>query len=194
MVDVDKSHGYEANAAEFGRRRNFTIGVPEVEAWATTLPRGAAVLDVGCGVGAPISTALSRAGCDVYGVDASAAMIAAFKNELPGAHAVCEAIEDSSFFNRTFDGIISWGVMFLLPLGTQRTVIAKAARALKPGGSFVFTSPHLICTWNDALTGTLSMSPGAAAYTRILTENGLTLVRELDDEGGNHYYISIRSA
>lgn len=193
MVDADKSYGYEANTAEFGRRRSSTIGVSEVEAWAATLPKGAAVLDLGCGLGVPIGSALARAGCEIYGVDASAKMIEAFKKQLPGAHAACEPVEDSSFFNRTFDGIVAWGLIFLLPIDTQRLVIAKAARALKPGGSFLFTSPHVICTWNDALTGTLSMSPGAAAYARILTENGLTLVRELDDAGGNHYYVSIKA-
>ena len=190
---IDKSNGYEANAVEFSHRRNSSIGVPEVEAWAATLRKGAAVLDVGCGVGAPIGTALARAGCDVYGVDASAAMIAAFQRQLPAAHAACEAVEDSTFFNRTFDGAVCWGLMFLLPLETQRNVIPRVARALKPGGSFLFTSPPLICSWNDALTGTLSMSPGAAEYKRILTGSGLTLVRELDDAGDNHYYISIKA-
>jgi chemotaxis methyl-accepting protein methylase len=45
-------------------------------------------------------------------------------------HVACEAAEDSSYFNRQFDAIISWGLMFLLPEETQEIVIQKMANAL----------------------------------------------------------------
>ena len=37
--------------------RSGTIGVATVRHWATSLPKGAAVLDIGCGLGVPISEA-----------------------------------------------------------------------------------------------------------------------------------------
>lgn len=185
----DASNGYEAVAPEFMRRRELsTIGVATVRMWARSLPRGGAVLDLGCGSGAPISTALSSAGFAVYGIDASASLTAAFRRRLPHAHVACEAIEDSRFFDRTFDGVIAVGLMFLLPSDAQRDLIRKVAGALNPDGRFLFTSPAQRCTWTDVLTGKQSRSLGAEEYKAAFSEAGLTLVGEHEDEGENHYY------
>jgi len=192
MTTDDKSHGYNDHADEFTSRRHSTIGVREVERWAQALPPNAAVLDLGCGIGEPIGAALERAGCDIYGIDASPRMIDAFKRRLPQAHAACEAAEESPFFNRTFDGIVAWGLMFLLPREAQEQIIAKAARALKPNGSFMFTAPAPVCEWNDNLTGRRSTSLGADEYKRLLMNNGLSVIEELEDEGDNHYYVAIK--
>ena len=188
----DRSHGYDELAESYVARRNSRIGVATVRAWAETLPRGAAVLDLGCGHGVPISNTLIEAGCLVHAIDAAPNMVAAFRARFPGVPVACEPIESSTLFNREFDAAIAWGVMFLLPLETQSRVIENVARGLKPGGSFVFTSPMQECSWQDVLTGHPSMSPGADVYRRLLDEAGLTLVRELDDEGENHYYVSIK--
>lgn len=189
----DKSHGYEQFAEAFAARRDSRIGVATVRAWAQSLPRGAMVLDLGCGNGVPISRTLIEEGCRVHGVDASPRMVAAFHARFPEAPVACEPIEESTFFDREFDGAIAWGVMFLLPLDAQAQVIRHVARALKPGGSFVFTSPSKECTWSDALTGLTSISPGAEAYRQMLAAEGLTLMREMQDEGENHYYLSLKS-
>jgi SAM-dependent methyltransferase len=188
----DKSHGYNDRADEFAERRNSNIGVREVERWARALPAGAAVLDLGCGIGEPIGAALERARCEIYGIDASPRMIDAFKRRLPHAHAACEAAEASPFFNRTFDGIVAWGLLFLLLRETQEQIIAKAAKTLKPNGSFLFTAPAPVCEWSDNLTGRRSISLGADEYRRLLATNGLTVTEEFEDEGDNHYYVAIR--
>jgi SAM-dependent methyltransferase len=192
MSAIDRSNGYDDQADEFAGRRSPAIGVREVEAWARRLPANATALDLGCGIGEPISVALQRAGCFVYGIDASPRMIAAFTRRLPDAHAACEAAEDSAFFNRTFDGIVSWGLMFLLPAETQALVIGKAARALNVDGSLMFTAPAPSCEWQDNLTGRRSISLGAEAYYRLLNEHGLTMTEEFEDEGDNHYYVAVR--
>jgi 2-polyprenyl-3-methyl-5-hydroxy-6-metoxy-1,4-benzoquinol methylase len=186
----DKSNGYDDVAAAYEDRRDSRIGVAQVRQWAASLVRGAIVLDLGCGPGVPISEAVMAAGCSVYGVDASPRLVATFRARFPDAPVACEAVEESTFFNRTFDGVVSWGLMFLLPLDTQAQVIASVSRALVPGGSFLFTSPQQECSWIDILTQRPSMSPGVDAYRRMLATNGLTLVRELDDEGDNHYYVA----
>jgi SAM-dependent methyltransferase len=52
---TDQSNGYEGVAAEFlagrGRAPSTAIGTREVRSWARTLPRGATVIDLGCGFG-----------------------------------------------------------------------------------------------------------------------------------------------
>jgi 2-polyprenyl-3-methyl-5-hydroxy-6-metoxy-1,4-benzoquinol methylase len=189
----DRSNGYDALAADFiaGRTRS-TVGAATVREWSKALPRGAAVLDLGCGHGVPISQVLVDEGFDVYGVDASARLIAAFQERFPNARAEVSAVEDSAFFDRTFDGIVSWGLMFLLAPETQATVIHKAARALKPGGRFMFTAPWQTGTWNDLLTGRLSTSLGREAYQQSIAAAGLTLEGDRQDEGDNYYYLTVK--
>jgi hypothetical protein len=82
--------------------------------------------------------------------------------------------------------------MFLLPEATQLAVIPRLARALNPGGSLVFTAPTQIASWPDNLTQRASISLGRDRYVGALTDAGLRLVRELEDEGQNHYYVSAR--
>jgi 2-polyprenyl-3-methyl-5-hydroxy-6-metoxy-1,4-benzoquinol methylase len=186
----DSSRGYEPWAAEFiSGRTHSTVGASTVREWAGALPHGASVLDLGCGHGVPVSEVLIADGFRLYGVDASPTLVAAFRERFPGVPVDCSAVEDSTFFNRTFDAVVSWGLMFLLSADTQAKVIAKVARALNPGGAFLFTSPEQACTWLDALSGRPSISLGRGAYERIIRGEGLRLHGERWDEGDNHYYL-----
>lgn len=124
----------------------------------------------------------------IYGVDASPSLAAAFRRQFPHAHVACEAVEDSRFFGRTFDGIVAVGLMFLLPAEVQRDVIRKVALALTPGGRFLFTCPAQACTWTDLLTGRQSLSLGVEEYKAVLSVAGLTPVAESVDEGDNYYF------
>lgn len=184
----DKSRGYEALAQRFITSRSPTIGAASVRDWSRALPRGASVLDLGCGSGIPVSAVLTAEGFEVYAVDASATLIETYRRRFPAAHVECGAAEDSTFFDRRFDGIVAWGLMFLLPADIQRDVIGKAARALAPGGRFLFTSGAVADVWHDAMTGGESISLGAEEYRTILRDAGLTVEDEMSDEGENYYY------
>jgi SAM-dependent methyltransferase len=194
MTDLDKSSGYERNAEEFMRRRNQNIGVATVREWCSGLPKGCAVLELGCGNGAPISQVLIDAGLDLHAVDASPKMIAAFRTRFPGVPAECCAVEDSRFSDRTCDAVIAWGLMFLLPAELQPLVIAKAARALNPGGHFLFTAPKEVTTWIDVLTRMESVSLGQERYHELLRAEGLELSGGAVDEGQNYYYLVVKPA
>ena len=192
-TEDDRSNSYEAVASEFAERREqSSIGVATVRAWARSLPSGASILDLGCGHGVPISMALMNDGFVIHGVDASPSLTAAFRRQFPCAHVACEAVEDSRFFGRTFDGIIAVGLIFLLPSEVQRDLIRKVALALNPGGRFLFTCPAQTCTWTDVLTGRQSLSLGFEEYKSVLSVAGLTLVAEYVDEGDNYYYGSCK--
>jgi 2-polyprenyl-3-methyl-5-hydroxy-6-metoxy-1,4-benzoquinol methylase len=91
------------------------------------------VLDLGCGTGIPISKILMDEGMRVYGIDASPTIVRAFRENFPTTSVACESIEDSFFFNRTFDAIIAWGVFFLLSQTAQERLIPKVADALSKG-------------------------------------------------------------
>ncbi|HKT06344.1 MAG TPA: class I SAM-dependent methyltransferase [Gemmatimonadaceae bacterium] len=190
----DRANGYESVAAQYiaGRGTGGTIGVRQVRDWAATLVPGGTVLDVGCGPGYPITQVLVDAGFHVYGVDASPSMVAAFSARFPEVDVVCEPVETSTFFGRTFDGVIAWGLLFLLRPAVQERVIRKVARALAPNGRFVFTAPRQAAEWNDAMTGLPSVSLGADRYRHVVHAAGLTLIGEAEDEGESHYFMTSR--
>jgi cyclopropane fatty-acyl-phospholipid synthase-like methyltransferase len=190
VVPADRSNGYEVVAAQFmSSRENSAVGATTVLEWARSLPEQAAVLDLGCGHGVPISGALIAQGMTVYGVDASPTMLAAFRTRFPDAIAECSAVEDSEFFGRSFDAVVAWGLMFLLSSELQALLVAKVAAALKPGGRFLFTSPRQPCEWSDNLTGRRSVSLGEDAYRGLAEAAGLNVVGNTEDEGANYYFF-----
>ncbi|HXM69077.1 MAG TPA: class I SAM-dependent methyltransferase [Candidatus Acidoferrum sp.] len=158
--------------------------------WSQTLPERAAVLDLGCGTGVPISQALIERGFNVYGVDASPSMVAAFRAGFPTVPIECAAVDDSDFFGRTFDGVVAWGLFFLLDIEVQRRLIAKVAAVLSGGGRLLFTAPSQSCSWADAMTGRTSISLGQEAYRNVLEAEGMSLVGTHRDEGENHCYFA----
>jgi hypothetical protein len=100
----------------------------------------------------------------------------------PSSNPRCSAVSST--------GAIAWGLMFLLAAEAQAEVVRRVSRALRAGGSFLFTSPFQSCTWSDSLTGHLSISLGADTYRHLLAAEGLTVVSEFQDAGDNYYYQS----
>src|SRR5688572_13142700 len=161
---TDRSNGYESIAEAFIRARRHAIGPAVVRRWAKGLQAGASILDLGCGSGVPISETLIQEGFPIYGVDASATLIAKFRERFPGVALECSAVEESVFFGRSFDAVVAWGLLFLLPADTQCSLIGKVARALNPHGHFLFTAGRDVNTWTDNMTGLPSYSLGHEAY------------------------------
>ena len=197
---TDLSNGYEGVAAEFlagrGRAPSTAVGTRAVREWAQTLPPEANVIDLGCGTGLPITKVLVSEGLKVYGVDASPSFVEAFRRNLPEIPVACESVLDSGFFNRTFDAVIAWGLMFLLLPNEQRQLIQKMADILVPHGRLLFTSSAGTepLVWKDAMTGLESRSLGAVEYRKLLSEAGLCVTREYEDEGQNHYFDALNGA
>jgi cyclopropane fatty-acyl-phospholipid synthase-like methyltransferase len=192
---MDKSNGYEKIAPIFIKGRGEAIngiGKSSVRKWARTLTTNSTVLDLGCGTGIPVSMVLIDEGMTVYGVDASPTMVKAFQQNFPNNPVACEAVEDSLFFNRKFDAIIAWGLIFLLPAALQEILIQKAANLLQTRGKFLFTATGERNEWKDAMTDQHSMSLGPAKYKELLTASGLSLIEEFEDEGENHYFNAVK--
>jgi SAM-dependent methyltransferase len=191
----DGSNGYEAVASIYiaGRgtraRVGDSIGAAVVKAWAATFPVGATVLDLGSGPGEPSTRILQEAGLTTYAVDASPTMVAAFRERFPGVPIEHNIVEASEFFNRTFNGVLAWGLLFLLEPAAQALVIEKVARSLEPQGRFLFTAPRQPLEWSDGMTARRSQSLGEHAYERLLRNAGMTWVAGAQDEGENHYYF-----
>lgn len=188
----DPANGWDAIADAVVRDRDRSrVGEAVVRRWARALPRGAHVLDLGCGGGEPVSRVLVEAGARVTGIDASPRMVAAYRARFHDADVECAPAETASRLERpgrAYDAVVAIGVLFLLDEAAQRTVIARVARALAPGGRLLFTAPPQIASWTDRSTGRESRSLGREAYVSLLASEGLGLVETFVDEGGNHYY------
>lgn len=194
MMSADHSNGYEQVSVDYVSIRSASkIGVATVREWARTLPYGGTVLDLGCGHGVPIAQTLIESGLAVSGVDASPTMAAAFRMRFPDSQVECSAVENSTLLANRFDGVVAWGLMFLLSPDAQASLIHQVAAALKPEGKFLFTAPAVVCEWPDALTGLPSHSLGEQTYRQIINSAGLALTSQTDDEGQNHYYFCSKS-
>jgi SAM-dependent methyltransferase len=140
----------------------------------------------------PITEVLVAEGLNVFGVDAAPSFVQAFRRNLPNTPVVCEAIQDSRFFDRTFDGVLASGLMFLLCPEDQRRLIQRIADIMVPGGRLLFTSPAEPLVWNDAMTGLESRSLGAQEYRKQLSAVGFSISSEYEDEGQNHYFDAFK--
>jgi SAM-dependent methyltransferase len=150
------------------------------------------VIDLGCGPGFPITEVLVAEGLNMFGVDAVPSFVQAFQRNLPNTPVVCEAVQDSRFFARSFDGVLAWGLLFLLSPEDQRRLIQRIADILVPGGRLLFTSPAEQLVWNDAMTGLESRSLGSEEYQRQPSAVGLSITSEYEDEGQNYYFDAVK--
>ena len=101
--------------------------------------RGETLIDLGCGSGIWAAMA-ERAGFRVVGVDRSAAMIALAKRESPKSEFVRASLDE--FPLPPCAAVTALGESFNYGAGTEaidlRRLFARIARALRPGGRFVF--------------------------------------------------------
>lgn len=102
------------------------------------LPRGARVLDAGCGPGR-VGAVLAAAGHDVVGVDGDPVLIAAAEEDHPGPRWIVGDLAELDLPARgvpePFDGIVCAGnVMTFLAPGTRREVLRRLLAHLAPGG------------------------------------------------------------
>ena len=75
----------------------------------------------------PITEVLVAAGLQVHGVDAAPSFVRAFRRNLPNTPIACEAVQDSQFFDRTFDGVLFSSTLDLKAVEDCKTFAAAAA-------------------------------------------------------------------
>jgi len=192
-IKGDVSEDWETYAEDFiAIREQSVIGVDVVRAWSYNLPQETSILDLGCGIGVPIASALIEEGFRVFGIDASPTMVAAFNRQFTDMKAICEPVESSTYFDRKFKGIVAIGLIFLLPNDIQRQLIHRISSPLEPKGHLLFSAPNQVCEWVDLTTGRTSRSLGEDTYIQLLSSAGLTLVDTYVDDGDNFYYHAMK--
>ncbi|MEM1041960.1 MAG: class I SAM-dependent methyltransferase [Bacteroidota bacterium] len=181
---------YDQIADWYALARDPEAGLDDLAAFACPLPAGAAVLDLGCGNGVPVSRFLLQQGFAVTGLDSSPAMLARYRTHFPAVPARCERAQDARFEPETFDAVVAWGVLFHLSETEQAAVIGKVARWLRPGGRFVFTSGEAKGVTESKMDGVTFgyTSLGRDAYRRLAEASGMRWVRDYTNAWDNHVY------
>jgi len=124
---------YDEQAAKYADMTYHDRHDPTLISFIGSLPKGAQVLDLGCGPG-QAAAEMARAGLLVTAVDASAEMVA-MAQKLPGVTAQ-QATFDQITGDNLYDGI--WANFCLLHAkrADMPRHLAALASALKPGGRF----------------------------------------------------------
>lgn len=107
--------------------------VSGTEHFCSLLPKGALVLDVGCGGGVKSKYFVDR-GLNVVGVDFSESMIDIAKREVPQGRFSVLDVREVDTLPETFDGIFAQAVLLHLPKDEIVPVLRKFKEKLKEGG------------------------------------------------------------
>jgi SAM-dependent methyltransferase len=172
---------YERTAAAWDelRRDGPSPGEhPHLEAFAAALPKGASVLDIGCGGGVPIARDLIAAGFSVTGIDSSPSLIQLCRERFPAAewHVADMRTLD---LNRRYDGLIAWHSFFHLQGDDQRAMFPIFARHAAPGAILTFTSGPLAGVAMGEWQGEPLYHDSLAQdeYRSLLAANGFEVLR-----------------
>lgn len=98
------------------------------------LPSGAAVLDLGCGAGIPVTRWLSRRGYAVTGVDVSVRQLELARKHVPEATFIKADMTNLTFGPKTFDAVVAIHSIIHVPRAEHPALLAAIYSWLKPGG------------------------------------------------------------
>lgn len=115
------------------------LALAALEDLASFLPPAAAVLDLGCGAGVPVTRWLADRGFAVTGVDVSARQLELARSNVPAATFIKADMIFLSFAPATFDAVVAFHSIIHVPRTEHPMLLAKIQRWLKPGGTFLAT-------------------------------------------------------
>lgn len=134
---------YDAIAELWARERGERVHDPIERTWVdrfiATFVRGARVLDLGCGNGAPIMTELIAQGLVVTGVDFSAEQLRRARARCPGARLIEADLTEVAFAPESFDGVIALDSIWHVPREEHADVFVQIHDWLAPGGHALIT-------------------------------------------------------
>jgi SAM-dependent methyltransferase len=103
------------------------------------LSPGAAVLDLGCGAGVPVTRWLVDKGFAVTGVDLSERQLELARRLVPGATFVRADMSELGFEPQAFGAVVAFHSIIHVPRAEHPSLLAAIHRWLEPGGSFLAT-------------------------------------------------------
>jgi SAM-dependent methyltransferase len=115
------------------------------------LPPGAAVLDLGCASGVPVTAELAKQ-YQVTGVDISREHIEQAARNVPGGEFICGDARSVTFPDEHFEGAVSLYTFDHIPRQEHRALLERLHRWLRPGGLLLVSiedsdQPGIVAEW-----------------------------------------------
>lgn len=173
---------YATHAARFDAVRSRAL---EERGWlgafAALLPPGGTVLDLGCGMGAPVGAWLIAQDFRLTGVDAVPALLERARVRLPAGEWI-EGDMRHLDLRRRFDGILLWDSLFHLDVAAQRACFVIIATHAAPRCALLFNSGTQQGESAHPMFGEplFHASLSARAYRACLAAHGFQVVRRVE--------------
>ena len=133
--------GYDRMAERYlaGKDPEDPLALAALEELARGLPPGAAVLDLGCGAGVPVTRWLAQHRFAVTGVDVSARQLELARRNVPAAAFVKADMADEGFDPGRFDAVVAFHSIIHVPRDEHPTLLGRVHDWLRIGGLFLAT-------------------------------------------------------
>ena len=99
---------------------------------------GSSVLDIGCGSGNPVDIEITKHH-NIIGVDISKKMVNLAQNNVPNGEFIHKDFRDLNFPPNSFDAIVAFYVIELIPRKEHKSILYRLKNWLKPDGFLLFT-------------------------------------------------------
>lgn len=126
-------NSYDSSAQEYAKNVFDLHPIRQGEQFIRMLPKGASILDVGCGSGRDAKI-FSEKGLMVIGVDFSAKMIETARKTAPKAEFHLMDLEDLRFSEESFDGVWASCSLLHIPKEQLSSVLSQIQYLLKKDG------------------------------------------------------------
>jgi 2-polyprenyl-3-methyl-5-hydroxy-6-metoxy-1,4-benzoquinol methylase len=133
--------GYDRMAEQYLATKDpeDPLALAALEDLASFVPQGAAVLDLGCGAGVPVTRWLAGRGFAVTGVDVSARQLELAQRNVPDGTFFKANMTELAFASETFDAVVAFHSIIHVPRTEHPALLERIHRWLKPGGVFLAT-------------------------------------------------------
>jgi 2-polyprenyl-3-methyl-5-hydroxy-6-metoxy-1,4-benzoquinol methylase len=115
------------------------LALGALEDLASLIPSEAAVLDLGCGAGVPVTRWLADRGFAVTGVDVSAKQLELARTYVPDGTFLKADMTEVVFGPETFDAVVAFHSIIHVPRTEHPKLLESIHRWLKPGGALLAT-------------------------------------------------------
>lgn len=186
---------YDLIAAQWiEERKILERETPYFEHFMALAPRGARLLDLGCGAGVVSRVLLDRGFC-VTGVDASTAQLRAAAASCPEAQFITADIATVELTGR-FQGLVAWDSLFHIPRSAHQRIFRKMHAWLDADAPMLLSLGGTEDEFTAPMYGVDFFYSSYAPETslKLLEESGFNIVRaEIDDPSSRgHFAILCR--